>query len=310
MARRLARHPELGLKVACVGEIAENRALGNGRVPGVIDMVARAKINRVIVASLPGEVEERSELIRVLSGLHVHVDVVSADSDAIPAHATLHYMEGLPLLTIAAVRAPRSRAIFKRVFDAAAAASGLIVLSPLLAYCAIRIRLESPGPALFRQLRIGRDGKPFEVLKFRTMVDDAELHKQDLAALSLYARGDAPGMFKVANDPRTTKFGAWLRRWSIDELPQLWNVVRGQMSLVGPRPLIPEEAKLVSGHHRARLSGRPGITGPWQTLGRSDIGFEDMIKLDYAYVMNPSFAEDMKLLMRTVNAVLAQRGAY
>ena len=233
VARRLKRHPELGLKVACVGEIAENEAVGNGSVPAVIDIVARAKINRVIVASLPGQVEERSALIRILSELHVHVDVVSGDSDAIPAHATLHYMEGLPLLTIAAVRAPRSRAIFKRVFDAAAAGSGLIVLSPLLAYCAIRIRLESPGPALFRQIRIGKDGKPFEVLKFRTMVDNAELQKQDLVALSLYARG----MFKVADDPRTTKFGAWLRRWSIDELPQLWNVVRGQMSLVGPRPL-------------------------------------------------------------------------
>ena len=156
------------------------------------------------------------------------------------------------------------------------------------------------GPSLFRQQRVGRNGKPFEVLKFRTMIVNAEGRKNELASMNLHAVGDTPGMFKVANDPRTTRFGAWLRRWSIHELPQLVNVLRGDMSLVGPRPLIPEEARLVQGHHEVRLTARPGITGPWQTLGRSDIGFEDMIKLDYAYVMNPSFAEDMKLLMRTV----------
>ena len=139
---------------------------------------------------------------------------------------------------------------------------------------------------------------------------DADPRKHALAALSLHAATDTPGMFKIPDDPRVTRFGVTLRRWSLDELPQLWNVVRGDMSLVGPRPLIPEEACLVSGHHEARLGARPGITGPWQTLGRSDIGFEDMIKLDYTYVTNPSFAEDLKLLVRTIGAVLRRRGAY
>jgi exopolysaccharide biosynthesis polyprenyl glycosylphosphotransferase len=307
VVRRLERHPELGLKVACVGEISDD-PLRTRDGAEITDLVERSEINRVIVASFPGDLEERSGLIRALSEHRVHIDVVSADADAIPPHGMLHYMEGLPVLTIAAVREPRSRAIFKRSFDLFAAGTGLVLLSPLLAYCAIRIRLESPGRALFRQVRVGRDGEPFQVLKFRTMIANAEGRKEELAAMNLHA--GAPGMFKVANDPRTTRFGAWLRRWSIDELPQLVNVLKGDMSLVGPRPLIPEEARLIQGHHEVRLTARPGITGPWQTLGRSDIGFEDMIKLDYAYVMNPSFAEDMKLLMRTVNAVLAQRGAY
>ena len=117
-------------------------------------------------------------------------------------------------------------------------------------------------------------------------------------------------MFKIPGDPRLIGIGATLRRWSLDELPQLWNVLRGDMSLVGPRPLIPEEAGLVSGHYRARFNTRPGITGPWQTLGRSNIGFEDMVKLDYTYVMNWSFSDDLKLLIRTVGAVLRRGGAY
>ncbi len=309
VVRRLDRHPELGLRVACVGELSSD-PLRTREGADIMDFVAGSEINRVIVASFPGDLEERSSLIRALSKLRVHIDVVSADADAIPPHGMLHYMEGLPVLTIAAVREPRSQALFKRGFDVVAAGTGLILLSPLLAYCAIRVRLESAGPALFKQVRVGKNGNPFEVLKFRTMVADAEHQKHEMATMNLHAIGDTPGMFKVANDPRTTRFGAWLRRWSIDELPQLVNVLKGDMSLVGPRPLIPEEASLVRGHHEARLTARPGITGPWQTLGRSDIGFEDMVKLDYAYVMNPSFAEDMKLLVRTVHAVLGQRGAY
>jgi exopolysaccharide biosynthesis polyprenyl glycosylphosphotransferase len=309
VVRRLERHPELGLKVACVAEISDD-PLRTRDGAEIAELVERSEINRVIVATFPGDLEERSGLIRALSERRVHIDVVSADADAIPPHGMLHYIEGLPVLTIAAVREPRSRATFKRSFDVVASGVGLVVLAPLLTYCAIRIRLESSGSTLFRQQRVGRDGRPFEVLKFRTMIADAEGRKDELAGMNLHAVSGTPGMFKVANDPRTTRFGAWLRRWSIDELPQLVNVLKGDMSLVGPRPLIPEEARLVQGHHEVRLTARPGITGPWQTLGRSDIGFEDMIKLDYAYVMNPSFAEDMKLLMRTVNAVLAQRGAY
>ncbi len=134
--------------------------------------------------------------------------------------------------------------------------------------------------------------------------------KGELIGLNFHEFGDTPGMFKITSDPRITSFGAKLRRWSFDELPQLWNVFCGDMSLVGPRPLIPSEAAMVKGHYEARLNTRPGITGPWQTLGRSDIGFEDMLKLDYTYVTNWSFSEDIKLLAKTAGAVSLGRGAY
>jgi lipopolysaccharide/colanic/teichoic acid biosynthesis glycosyltransferase len=157
---------------------------------------------------------------------------------------------------------------------------------------------------------VGRAGRTFQMLKFRTMVCDAETLKPTMGELNFHGASETPGMFKISGDPRVTAVGRTLRRWSLDELPQLWNVLRGDMSLVGPRPLIPEEANLVSGRYEARLNTRPGITGPWQTLGRSDIGFEDMVKLDYTYVNNWTFAEDLKLLAQTVGAVIGGRGAY
>jgi lipopolysaccharide/colanic/teichoic acid biosynthesis glycosyltransferase len=184
------------------------------------------------------------------------------------------------------------------------------LLSPFIAYCAIRIKLGTPGPVLFRQQRIGRKGRNFELVKFRTMVVDADARKREISDLNIHADTDTPGMFKVPDDPRITRFGAKLRRWSLDELPQLWNVLKGDMSLVGPRPLIPEEALVVEAHYKERLRVRPGITGPWQALGRSDIGFGDMVKLDYAYVTNWSFSEDLRLLVRTLGAITNGRGAY
>ena len=332
VARRLRRHPDLGLEVVSEITIAPSGSLlstnghdgtagsgsesgratesRNGALAELIDVAQHAGVNRVVVASSPGDMNERSELIRTLNELRVHVDLVAADSDAIPARGSLHYIEGLPMLTIPAFRKTRSRVAFKRCVDVVAAGSGLLFLSPLLLYCAVRIRLGSPGPAIFRQERVGRGGKRFQMLKFRTMVADADSQKGELSEHNLHQWGDTPGMFKVACDPRVTRFGDRLRRWSVDELPQLWNVLRGDMSLVGPRPLIPDEACLVNGHFEARLNTRPGITGPWQTSGRSEIGFEDMLKLDYTYVMNWSFAEDVKILFRTCSAVLRRHGAY
>jgi exopolysaccharide biosynthesis polyprenyl glycosylphosphotransferase len=325
VVRRLRRHPELVLDIACVvkirpgggdedpiglGSITPNELVSTELAAELAAVVGNARVNRVILASSPGDMDRRSELLRALSEMKVHVDLVSADSDVIPARGSLQYIEGLPMMTIAAVRRPRSRTAFKRGFDVFAAGLGIVVLSPLLAWCALRIRLDTPGPILFRQQRVGRGGRAFEMLKFRTMVSDAETLKGAVGAMNFHGESETPGMFKISRDPRITACGQTLRRWSLDELPQLWNVLRGDMSLVGPRPLIPEEASLVSGRYEARLNARPGITGPWQTLGRSDIGFEDMVKLDYTYVNNWSFAEDLKLLAQTVGAVVGGRGAY
>jgi exopolysaccharide biosynthesis polyprenyl glycosylphosphotransferase len=329
VVRRLRRHPELGLDIACLvkittasdglddpiglGSVARDErrpADGADLAANLAAAVARADVNRVILASAPGDMDQRSALLRALSEMSVHVDLVSADSDVIPSRGSLHYIEGLPMMTISAVRRPRTRTAFKRGFDVFVSGLGMLVLSPMLAWCALRIRLDTPGPILFRQQRVGRGGRTFEMLKFRTMVSDAETLKTTVDQLNFHTDSETPGMFKIPSDPRVTSSGHTLRRWSLDELPQLWNVLRGDMSLVGPRPLIPEEATLVSGRYEARLNARPGITGPWQTLGRSDIGFEDMIKLDYTYVNNWSFAEDLKLLARTVATVFGGRGAY
>jgi lipopolysaccharide/colanic/teichoic acid biosynthesis glycosyltransferase len=161
----------------------------------------------------------------------------------------------------------------------------------------------TPGPVLFRQRRIGRDGRPFEILKLRTMVADAEQLKPDLRTLN-----EAGGIFKMKADPRITRIGRLLRKTSLDELPQLINVLRGEMSLVGPRPLVGDEDELITGLDRRRLAITPGMTGPWQILGSARIPLREMIKLDYMYVANWSLWADIKVLMRTAPVVLGQRG--
>ena len=174
---------------------------------------------------------------------------------------------------------------------------------PFVAVTAALIKLDSPGPVLFRQVRTGRDGTRFEILKFRTMVDGADSQKTKLTA-----RNEAVGLFKIADDPRVTRVGRFLRKTSLDELPQLWNVIRGDMSLVGPRPLIVDEDAKVVGWFRHRLRLQPGMTGPWQVLGSARIPLDDMIRIDYLYVANWSLWADIKILLQTIPYVLMGRG--
>jgi lipopolysaccharide/colanic/teichoic acid biosynthesis glycosyltransferase len=191
------------------------------------------------------------------------------------------------------------------------AAAGLTILSPLLIAVAILIKLDSAGPVFFRQVRMGEGEQTFRIFKFRTMVVDADDRKAQVAHLNMHARnGGDPRMFKVPNDPRITRIGGFLRRTSIDELPQLLNVLHGEMSLVGPRPLILEEDRCVLEWARKRLNLKPGITGLWQVLGRSDIPFDEMTRLDYLYVTNWSLAEDLKLIFLTFPSLFRRRAAY
>ena len=309
VVRRIDRHPEYGLDL--VGTAPLGDASHAGLQPAeLVSLAADRRASRAIVATAPSSLEDRSELIRGLTEAQVQVDIVSGEPDLCSSSgAALHYVEGLPVLTVPSVQAPDSWLAVKRTIDIFASLVGLTVLSPVLFLVAIAIKIDSRGPVIFRQRRAGKGGEEFGLLKFRTMVVGADEMKESIAELNMHAVGDSK-MFKVAADPRVTRIGAWLRRWSVDELPQLWNVLRGDMSLVGPRPLIPDEARMIEGRYEVRLRMRPGITGPWQTLGRSDIGFEDMIKLDYTYVMNWTLSEDLKLLMRTVGAVVRARGAY
>ena len=188
---------------------------------------------------------------------------------------------------------------------------GLLLLAPLFAVIACRVKHETPGPVFFRQIRMGRGDKTFRIYKFRTMVDDADRRKSEVAHLNMHAaNGGDPRMFKVPEDPRITPFGAFLRRYSLDELPQLINVVKGEMSLVGPRPLILDEDRYIIDWARKRLDLTPGITGLWQVLGRSEIPFEEMTKLDYLYVTNWSLWGDVRLIFGTIPALTRTRRAY
>lgn len=195
--------------------------------------------------------------------------------------------------------------VVKRVFDVVIAALALLVLLPLFVVVAILIRMTSPGAAIFRQTRCGRDGRPFTCYKFRTMEDGAEKKKRELLA-----RNEMSGpVFKIHDDPRVTPLGRWLRKTSIDELPQLLNVLRGEMSLVGPRPPLPEEVAEYTGRQRRRLLVKPGLTCLWQVSGRNRIGFDEWIDMDLVYIERRSFWYDLWLIVLTVPAVLSGRGA-
>lgn len=195
----------------------------------------------------------------------------------------------------------------KRTMDAMLAALLLLLLSPLLLLTALAIRMESPGPILFHQTRIGFQGKPFKFWKFRSMFVDAEQRLRQIEQANEMAGGI---LFKMKKDPRITRVGRFIRKFSIDELPQLWNVLLGDMSLVGPRPALPREVAQYSLRDRARLDTLPGITCLWQISGRSDIPFEQQVKLDLRYIRAQSLAEDCKILLMTVPAVITGRGAY
>ncbi|WP_419647445.1 sugar transferase, partial [Victivallis vadensis] len=193
------------------------------------------------------------------------------------------------------------------VVDVTCASLGILVLSPVFLVCAAVIRLESPGPVIFKQKRIGRDGRPFNFYKFRSMYIDAELRRQEL----LKANESKDGViFKMQKDPRVTRFGRFIRKFSIDELPQLFNVVVGDMSLVGPRPPLPSEVAEYTLEDRKRLTVKPGITCIWQVSGRSDIPFRQQVALDKEYIMSRSLWRDLWILLKTVPAVLTGKGAY
>lgn len=194
----------------------------------------------------------------------------------------------------------------KRAFDIIAACLGLLAISPLLLLIALLVKLTSPGPILYTSQRIGKNYQPFGMYKFRTMTTDADARRD---ALRKQAKLEG-GLFKMENDPRVTEFGKFLRALSLDELPQLFNVVKGEMSLVGPRPLPPDESELFKDPYTLRFQVYPGITGQWQVSGRSNLKFDQLCKLEMDYVLGWSLLSDLQILLKTLPAVLASRGAY
>ena len=307
---RIGRHPEWGIDIVRELDPYVDPSINGDPGMALVEIAHDLGVSRVIFASAPQRLDARTALSRRLIEDGIQVDLVPGDSEILRSSAVLHDLEGLPIVSMPPAHAPRSTPAIKRCLDLLVGVPALILTSPLIAFCALRIKLESPGPVFFRQARAGRDGRHFNFLKLRTMCTDAEERLVEVAGLNKHGGGLEHGAFKAVDDPRVTKVGAWLRRRSLDELPQLWNVVKGDMSLVGPRPLPLMEDSRISGHYEVRREVRPGMTGPWQVLGRSDIPFDDMLKLDYSYVMNWSLTEDLRLLVHTIGAVIRPRGAY
>jgi exopolysaccharide biosynthesis polyprenyl glycosylphosphotransferase len=266
---------------------------------GVRRLVDELRVDRIIIAPAPSEPTGVTELIRLAKSAGVQVSLLPRMLEVVGSAVEFEDIDGMMLLGVRPFGLSRSSRLLKRVFDLVTASIGLLIAGPVMAVVAAAVRLDSRGPIFFRQVRVGRDGETFRIFKFRSMVVNAEEQKEQLRALSEV--GD--GMFKISRDPRVTRVGAFLRRTSLDELPQLFNVLKGEMSLVGPRPLVTDEDVLVRGLDRSRLHLTPGMTGPWQVLG-SRVPMQEMVGLDYIYVANWSLWLDLKLLIHTARHVL------
>jgi exopolysaccharide biosynthesis polyprenyl glycosylphosphotransferase len=305
--RKLEAHPEFGLQV--IGFVDSERGPGViGEPEDLTRLIDTLEVDWVVMAASSAPTSEMLDLMREVRRPDVHLSIVPSYSELFTSNATIEELEGIPVVSLPPMRLSRSIRTVKRAIDLVASAVGLLILTPLLAVIAIAVKLDSKGPVFFRQKRHGRGGTEFKIVKFRTMVADAEA--QRLAMAHMNEMEGAGPLFKMANDPRITKVGAFLRKTSLDELPQLWNVLRGEMSLVGPRPFVVHESEQITGWAGRRLDTTPGITGLWQVLGRNDIPFDEMVKLDYVYVTNWSLWWDIKILLRTIPTVLGRKGAY
>jgi exopolysaccharide biosynthesis polyprenyl glycosylphosphotransferase len=279
-----------------------------GRLEDLPGVLRRHQIDRVIIAFSRADHGRLLESIRACRLQQVAVDVVPRLFEFLEGARGVDQIGGLPVLSIGAPRLSRSSRAAKRSLDIVGSLLALSVLSPLLLLIALAVKRESEGSVLFRQPRAGRDGRVFRLIKFRSMYMDAEARKLELVDAN---EADDDVMFKIRDDPRVTRVGRLLRKTSLDELPQFVNVLRGDMSLVGPRPLIlPESEALGEGWHARRLDLRPGITGPWQISGRSDVSVHDMVRLDFQYVTGWSLTRDIEILLATVPVLITGRGAY
>ncbi len=290
---------------SAVGEVAGVPVYGGlGRVTAAVAAAEADTVAVVACRELNGI--RLRELAWELEKTDTDLCVAPALLDVAGPRTTIRPVAGLPLLHVDHPELAGARQVIKGVFDKAAAASTLLMLAPLMVGIAVMIRRCDRGPALFRQTRVGKDGRPFTLYKFRTMVAGAEQQRPSLAPQN---NGHGP-LFKIRNDPRVTKPGAWLRRWSLDELPQLLNVLAGDMSLVGPRPALPDEAAVYGYYVRRRLAVKPGMTGLWQIKGRADLPWDEAVRLDLRYVENWSLMLDLQILWKTMSAVVRGSGAY
>jgi exopolysaccharide biosynthesis polyprenyl glycosylphosphotransferase len=319
VARKLLRHPEYGIKL--VGfvdappkrwrpDVAEVPVLG--AIDDLASIVSTLAIERVIVAFPAHADQETLTRLRPLGGLNVRVDVVTRMFEMVGPGARLLNVEGIPLVSISPPRRSVLSLRVKRAIDVVGATIGLILAAPLFLWAWWRIPRESPGPVFYRQTRLGENMQEFTMLKFRTMTADAEQAPHQ-AYVERAMNGDEPAglgdLYKLDRSEVITRTGRWLRQTSLDELPQLIDVLRGKMSLVGPRPCLAYEMAYFAEHHYERFLVRPGITGLWQVTARANASFAEALEMDVVYVRDWSLALDLRLLLRTPVEVLRQRKA-
>jgi len=319
IARKLAAHPEYGLHL--VGFVDSNprehradigplRMLG---APGQLSAILRRyDIERVIFAfSQEAEIDTLT-LIRQLKQFDIQIDVVPRVFEVMGPRVQVHTVEGIPLVGMPPARPSRSSRAVKRAIDVVGASCMLLVTAPLFLFIAWRVRRESPGPVFFRQERLGLHGQPFTMLKFRSMVVDTapEAHREFTASMKDFrSMPSTTGLYKLDQSDKVTRTGRWLRKTSLDELPQLVNVLRGEMSLVGPRPCLPYEVEVFRPHHFDRFLVQPGLTGLWQVTARAHASFGEALDMDVVYARDWSLGLDLRLLMRTPRELLRQRDA-
>jgi exopolysaccharide biosynthesis polyprenyl glycosylphosphotransferase len=320
IGRKLIMHPEYGANVVGFvdrqpkirrADLPEHLAVLGGpeRLP---EIIARLDVERVVIAFSNESVPELLALLHELRPLGIQIDLVPWLFELIGPRLSVHAVEGLPLLGLPPRRRSTASRILKRVMDIVGAGLGIIVLSPMMVYIALRIRRDSEGPILFRQVRLGAGMKEFTALKFRSMKVDAdpEAHRAFIRqAISKSAEANDAGLYKLDQSDSVTEFGRWLRRTSLDELPQLINVLRGDMSLVGPRPCIPYEVEYYEPHHFERFLMPQGLTGLWQVTARANSTGAEALDLDVAYVRDWSLGLDLRLLLRTPLQVIRQRAS-
>ena len=313
IARTLVGNRGLGIDV--VGFVdSEPRPLASdlqqipvlGREEDLIELVHGARADRVIISFSGSAPQDLVEVLR-RSNLHqIHITIVPRFFEVLPSRIDLDDVGGMTVLDLQPAQLSRSAFAVKRASDLLLVLLAMPLLVPAFLAIAAAIKCDSRGPVFFRQPRSGRHGRVFRIFKFRTMVVDAETLRDDLIE-----QNEMSGpLFKIKDDPRVTRVGRFLRRTSLDELPQLINVIRGDMSLVGPRPFVIYEDREITGWARRRLDLTPGITGLWQVMGRNDVSFDEMVKLDYMYVTRWSLLWDFKILLKTIPSVLRRQGAY
>jgi exopolysaccharide biosynthesis polyprenyl glycosylphosphotransferase len=311
--RTLVARPELGYR--CVGFVDDDPLRGTtniGRFPArggldnLMSLLRNTHVDEVVV-TLPWSAQPKiAQVVELCLHLNVRVRIVPSLLQLNMGSINVDDFGGVPLLSMRDSSALPDDRPAKRLVDIVGAALALIACSPIIAIFAILVRLESPGSPVFSQIRVGKQGKPFKLYKLRSMRTGADLEKAQLMA-----RNEADGpLFKMRNDPRLTRIGRIIRRTSIDELLQFWNVIRGEMSIVGPRPNLPEEVAQYADWHRARMRVRPGITGLSQISGRSELTFDETCLLDIYYIENWSPSLDLKIVLRTIPYLLSAQGAY